>query len=286
MKWIYVLLIVAANQAMAFAQVADQAGAENSDASLTKMARPAPPLITPAIDPKISDSLIWLTMAVIQVGDDYSYNPNAAQVRLEIKQLADEIKRDCLPLKSDLTRAHSNQDPVASPDDLWRARETEIAEKKNKIRDLISKKEHRTLLSMPSIGTEVGSGALCNVGQQAKLPYMEQTGSDIFKLHYTETQHLGFDMSLTAQEIVPASSGETESSVILSPVKFTVTAIDGRQEIKGVDLPIGKPIITRRTIETSIQLTETEPGIVELPVAKGRHVFMLVFVRLPVQPVP
>jgi hypothetical protein len=149
----------------------------------------------------------------------------------------------------------------------------------DKVAAVVSSYSGVTALSRPSLALQVGAQGVVSVGQETSLPYMERVDNETFKLRHTDPQKLGIDLSLNVSKANDVSGGaNSKRQFILSPVRLELTAIDGRTKVDSVDLPIGRPIVTRRFVETAIQVIEGELALIELPVAKGKHVYMIVLV--------
>lgn len=214
-------------------------------------------------------SQIQLSMIVLEANAGESYNPDAVEVRREVEKLAQDIKN------------YFDKDNAEHGKTERLGTRRRVDQNKN-ITELVKAKPGMTLLSRPNMVTELGVAASTKMGQSISLPYLERIDAETFKLRHTPAGHLGIDISVTPKlgiTVTDYSNNETNHVFILSPIVLSVSAIDGREKVDGVDLPIGKPIVTRRTIETSLTLEEGEPGIIALPVAEGKHVFMIVFVR-------
>lgn len=137
-----------------------------------------------------------------------------------------------------------------------------------------------TVLSRPSLALQLGTKGVVSIGQETSLAYMEKVDNETFKLRRTDPQKLGIDLSLTVSERSDAGDGSSlKRRFTLSPVRLELTVIDGRTKVDGVDLPIGLPIVKKRFVETAIHVNEGELALIDLPVAKGKHVYMIVLVR-------
>ncbi len=139
-------------------------------------------------------------------------------------------------------------------------------------------KRRMMILSRPTAVTRIDSPVTVKIGQVADFPYMERIDDDTFKLRYLRNQEVGIEIEITPSKLqaIQLGKGETRRT-IQSSIKFALTAMGGRIPIKEVNLPIGKPIITRHSVETSVEMQEGEPTVVGLPVASGKHVFMILF---------
>jgi hypothetical protein len=86
---------------------------------------------------------------------------------------------------------------------------------------------------------------------------------------------LGIRIQLTVR---PVAGQDDKLSV--SPIKISMTTLDGREPIEGVDLDIGKPIVSTRTLETSMTVVNgAEPSGIVLPAPAGRQPVLFVSVQ-------
>jgi Flp pilus assembly secretin CpaC len=124
------------------------------------------------------------------------------------------------------------------------------------------------VLSRPTVRAIIGQSATVFVGQTlAGIPYLVRTGPKSFELRETEVKsELGFGVELTPND------DEQAERIELSPLKIFTKTIDGREPIAGLDLDVGKPILSTRTLETSITLTNGS-GVngIALPGPPGRQ---------------
>jgi hypothetical protein len=125
------------------------------------------------------------------------------------------------------------------------------------------------VLSAPTIRTVVGQTSSIQVSSgHVPLPYFVRTGEKTFELkeNAVDTQ-LGIRIQLAVQRV--AGYDDTLS---LSPIKISMTTLDGREPVAGVDLDIGKPIVSTRTLETSMTVVNgAEPSGIVLPAPAGRQ---------------
>jgi len=108
------------------------------------------------------------------------------------------------------------------------------------------------------------------VEAQSALEQLDDAAREVVELH--------LHASLTFQEI--AAVVENSEQIEISPLKVSTTTIDGRQPILGIDLDVGKPIISTRKLETSIRVTDGgETSGIVLPGPPGRHAILFLSVR-------
>ena len=108
------------------------------------------------------------------------------------------------------------------------------------------------VLSKPVVRTGINQEMRLEVGIIIpKWQYLEKTGPTNFELREFKTDaKLGLQVTFTPRH------GDKPNQTVLSHLKFSVTSFDGREAVPGVDLDIGKPIISTRSLETSVTLPE------------------------------
>jgi hypothetical protein len=122
-------------------------------------------------------------------------------------------------------------------------------------------------------GVKMGFGV--TVGQSS---YLVRTGEKSFELQDlpADTRNaLGLTIDLT-----PRAVPSDPELINISPLKISFTTIDRREPIPGVDLEIGKPIISTRTLETSFTLVDGGDAIgIVLPGPEGRQPVLFITVH-------
>jgi hypothetical protein len=144
------------------------------------------------------------------------------------------------------------------------------------------------ILSRPLVRTLTGQAASIQVMQELpeQIPYLVRTGAKSFELRETGGgTHLGISIQLTAQ------TGDDAGQIEISPLKISTTTLDGRERIPGLDLEAGKPIISTRTLETTINVAEgAEVNGIAVPGPPGRQPVLFLSARRvkekPTEPIP
>jgi hypothetical protein len=125
------------------------------------------------------------------------------------------------------------------------------------------------ILSRPHVRTLTGQAASIQVMQELpeQIPYLVRTGAKSFELRETARgTNLGISIQLTAQ------AGDDAGQIEISPLKIATTTLDGRERIPGLDLEAGKPIISTRTLETTISVADgAEINGIAVPGPPGRQ---------------
>lgn len=133
------------------------------------------------------------------------------------------------------------------------------------------------VLSRPHVKSPLGQAAEIQVScEPPQIAYLVRTGDKTFELREAAAQPtLGVTISLTAQ-----SDAENPGQIEILPLKASTTTFDGREPVPGVDLDIGKPIISTRSLETSIRMTDGgETSGIVLPGPSGRNAVLFLRVR-------
>jgi hypothetical protein len=151
--------------------------------------------------------------------------------------------------------------------------------------ELLEKYAEVTLLSVPKITSHLGQSTNIRVYTSSTtnhLPYFVRTGETTFELKYSEPSPLGIMMDLTAR-----SAPNERDLINIAPLKISITTLDGREPVPGVDLEIGKPFVSTRTLETSLSLFDglDATGIV-LPGPEGRQPVLLITAQRMREPRP
>lgn len=235
---------------------------------------------------KPEDAPIQLTMIIVQAGTDERSEEDPQLLERKIQELAQELRVQHLKEIAEAKDNDEREDKDSNnPNELNPRRKlaNQIYERTRQVKELIDRRNGLTLLSVPVLVAYAGAVAETQIGQTTSIQYLERIDLETFKLKATAPRLLGMNISMMPS--LPFESkgarGVINRNVTLSPVILSVAAMDGREKIEGIDLPVGQPVFTLRTIETSLKLTEGEPGIIELPAGKGKHVFMVVFAQLP-----
>lgn len=123
------------------------------------------------------------------------------------------------------------------------------------------------VLSRPQVRTLMGHSASVQISSSPpRIPYLVRTGTKSFELRESDGEaSLGIMIDLTPR------ADDDSREIELSPLKVSITTLDGREPIRGVDLDVGKPIISTRTLETSITLIDgAESSGIAIPGPAGR----------------
>jgi hypothetical protein len=101
--------------------------------------------------------------------------------------------------------------------------------------------------------------AAVHVASQQVFEYLVPVGGGKFEVRKTEPRELGIRLKIVVN---PADDPE---AVVLSPLQIEVTSLDGREPVKGLNLDVGKPIVSTRSIRTSVPIRFGEERTVPIP---------------------
>lgn len=132
--------------------------------------------------------------------------------------------------------------------------------------DLVPTEPKVDVLAAPRLSVAAGQEAAVQVRSQASFEYLEPAGEETFRLRRSEPCALGILLKATA-----APAEDDPDAVVISPLQIEVTSLDGRESVKGIGLEVGKPIISSRSLKTSVRLPLGEERIVEIPSVPNRE---------------
>jgi hypothetical protein len=172
--------------------------------------------------------------------------PETIAEALESEQAADAVKS--LPPRDSVSIESDSMGPGRLPPPEWVA-----------LRKRIQANPDLRILSQPMLLVLDEHEAAVHVASQQVFEYLVPIGDGKFEVRKTEPQELGIRLTFVVN---PADDPE---AVVLSPVQIEVTSLDGREPVNGLGLDVGKPIISTRSIETSVPLRFGEERTVPIP---------------------
>jgi hypothetical protein len=101
-------------------------------------------------------------------------------------------------------------------------------------------------LAQPKLAVLANQQAVISLVSPRELPYLVRENADTFKLMRTEPKELGVEIKLTLSPV----KGEADQ-IEIAPLEFSVTTLDRREKIDGLDLDVGKPVVSTRKLQTS-----------------------------------
>jgi type II secretory pathway component GspD/PulD (secretin) len=145
---------------------------------------------------------------------------------------------------------------------------------------VLSRHAQLTGVTGPKLTTRLGhrTGLKMGLGvTNFQLHYMVRTGEKTFELQSLPAEDrnsLGLEIDLTPQAV----PNDPELFTI-SPLKVTFATVDGHEPVPGVELEIGKPIISTRKLETSLTVEDGDAVAIMLPGPEGRQPILFVTVH-------
>jgi hypothetical protein len=148
----------------------------------------------------------------------------------------------------------------------------------------LSRHAQLTGVTGPKLTTRLGRTTGLKMGfgvtsTQAQLHYMVRTSEKTFELQSLPSEDrnsLGLTIDLTPQAVP-----NDPELITLSPLKVTFATVDGHEPVPGVELEIGKPVISTRKLETSVTVEDGDAVAIVLPGPEGRQPILFVTVRRP-----
>jgi hypothetical protein len=128
------------------------------------------------------------------------------------------------------------------------------------------------VLAEPIVATIFGRPVSVGLQGQQSFSYLVPLGEGRFEAKDTDPLELGMRFTLVVQP------GDVESFE-LEQLEAELTALDGREAVAGLDLDVGKPIITTRSLKTSGRLKLGAARVIALPTGPNREAVLVLRVR-------
>jgi hypothetical protein len=146
--------------------------------------------------------------------------------------------------------------------------------------DVLSRHAQLTGVIGPKLTTRLGRTTGVRMGfgvTSTHLHYMVRTGEKTFELQSLPAEALN-SLGLTI-DLTPQAVPNDPELITISPLKITFGTVDGHEPVPGVELEIGKPIISTRKLETSLTVAEGDAVAVVLPGPEGRQPILFLTVH-------
>ena len=108
----------------------------------------------------------------------------------------------------------------------------------------------------------------------SSLFYLEPLGDGKYQAKSTVAEELGMKVTLAVQ---PVEGDDT--CVELSPLEIQITALDGREPVEGLDLDVGKPIISTRSLKTTAKMKLGATRMIAIPSGPKTQAALLLRVK-------
>lgn len=153
------------------------------------------------------------------------------------------------------------------------------------------------VLAAPSLMALQGHTATVQIGSESVLEYLEPIGNDQYRRKLSEPLKLGLEAQCTVTEIGRvADSGqsapknepaENEADAHANVLErkhakvetvIRVSSLQGRMPVDGISLSVGKPIVQRQSIETTLDLVEGKVSHLVLATSNERSLHILIWI--------
>ena len=113
---------------------------------------------------------------------------------------------------------------------------------------LIIPESRMNLVSSPSILVKDGDFASIVISSDQSIEYMEKRDDGLFELKKVP-ERTGLEIELSVNK-------EAGDKIRIRDLKFLLKSIEKREQIPGLTLPVGRPILKTRTFELDLRITE------------------------------
>jgi hypothetical protein len=205
------------------------------------------------------------TFASPEEGDAASANtpPKTIQEALRYEPIAEALKT--LPPLTSISGEIVSPAPQPTP--------TVTYAKSRDLRTRIAEDPNVNIISAPRLSVIEKQEATVYVASQQVFDYLVPLGDGKFELRKTEAYELGIRLNVTV------SPGDDSDSVVLSPMEIEVTSLDGREPVKGLNLDVGKPIVSARSLKTTVPVRLGEERQIQIPSGPNREAAVILRVE-------
>lgn len=175
-------------------------------------------------------------------------------------------------------RASGAKPPVRAkpPEELSATLATPLAE--SELWHINERTPDARTLAEPRLITVENRPASFAINNKRSFDYLVSEGEGRFRAEKTPPHDLGLSVELTVRTL----AGEPDA-IELAPLKISQATLDGREPIDGLDLDAGKPIISKRSVETNARCTLGQARCVPIATTPGRQALMLLRVTRAVE---
>lgn len=132
----------------------------------------------------------------------------------------------------------------------------------------------RNVLAAPKLAVRPGQPAKIQIQSEQTFTYLVPLGDNKFESKRTGPHKLGIDLDLQVDEI----EGQSDY-VELSSLQIEVAGLDGREPVEGLDLAVGRPIISTRSLKTSTKMRINEVRLVPIPSGPETEVVLAILIH-------
>jgi hypothetical protein len=130
----------------------------------------------------------------------------------------------------------------------------------------------KTLLA-PTLFVPLKHPGFIGVESMQTLSYLEPLGNDNYHLKRTDGKKLGMKFTVEVQPV------EGDVKCVDASLEIETTALDGREAVDGLDLDVGKPIITTRSLKTTVRMKLGAARVVAIPSRPSTEAVLLLRVK-------
>jgi hypothetical protein len=140
-----------------------------------------------------------------------------------------------------------------------------LAQSSEVVWDAVDDHQAVITLAQPKVAVLANQQAVVSLISPSELQYLVRQSADTFKLMKTEPKELGIEIKLMVSPLK-----DDPEQVEISPLEFSVTTLDRREKIDGLDLDVGKPVVSTRKLETSttVKLGQVYETVIPSPPQK------------------
>jgi len=146
--------------------------------------------------------------------------------------------------------------------------------------EVLSRHAQLTGVIGPKLRTRLGRTTGLKMGfgvTSTQLHYMVRTGEKTFELQSLPAEALN-SLGLTI-DLIPQAVPNDPELIAISPLKVTFATVDGHEPVPGVELEIGKPVISTRKLETSLIVVYGDAMCIVLPGPEERQPILFITVH-------
>lgn len=143
-----------------------------------------------------------------------------------------------------------------------------LLDRRDALRTWVRSTKGVKVLASPVLAVKPDHLGTVNVKSPQKLQYFRPLKKGVFALEAEDVT-----TGITIQSAVQDAG---EGKIRLKPLSVSVTAVKGRESLEGVELPVGKPILTTTSINTSVVSDPGKSSVISIDSPRGGRVLISV----------
>lgn len=136
------------------------------------------------------------------------------------------------------------------------------------------------LLAAPKLVVPSGTRGRMELQSEVTFDYLKPSAEGRYIGAQSPPKKLGIDLE------VSVTPGATEDLVVIDPFSMSLTTMDGREKLPGLDIAAGAPIFSRHKIETVLRMKLEETQMVPFPNVGDKFTVLLIRVMKAKKPLP